>query len=153
MDCIGQNSGVGSLSLLQGIFPTQRSNPGLQHCRQILYHLSHQGIPWTLECLVYPFSRRSSQPRNQTGSPALTVDSLPAELSGKPQSKSVSRSVVSDFLHPMDCSPPGPSVRGILQARILEWVAISFSRGSSQSRNRTWISCIAGRFFTYWAMR
>ena len=41
----GQNTGVGSLSLLQGIFPTQGSNPGLPHCRQILYHLSHKGRP------------------------------------------------------------------------------------------------------------
>ena len=44
----------------------------------------------------------------------------------------------------MDCSPPGSSVHGSLQARILEWVAISFSRGSSQPRDRTWVSCIAG---------
>ena len=44
--------------------------------------------------------------------------------------------------NPVDCSPPGPSVHEILQARILEWVAISFSRGSSQSRNQTHISCI-----------
>ena len=49
---------------------------------------------------------------------------------------------------PMDCSPRGSSVLGILQARILEWVAISFSRGSSQPRDRTQVSCIAGRFFT-----
>ena len=53
----------------------------------------------------------------------------------------------------MDCSLPGSSLHGILQARILEWVAISFSRGSSWPRNRTWISCIAGRFFTDWAIR
>ena len=53
----------------------------------------------------------------------------------------------------MDCSLPGFSVHGILQERILEWVAISFSRGSSQLRNQTWISCIAGRFFTEWALR
>ena len=45
-------------------------------------------------------------------------------------------------------SPPGSSVHGILQARILKWVAISFSRGSSLPRNQTWVSCIAGRFFT-----
>ena len=50
--------------------------------------------------------------------------------------------------HPMDCSPPGSSVLGILQARILEWVAIFFSRGSSLSRERTQVSCIAGRFVT-----
>ena len=49
---------------------------------------------------------------------------------------------------PMDCSLPGSSVRGILQAKILEWVAISFSRGSSQPRDRTWVSRAAGRFFT-----
>ena len=54
---------------------------------------------------------------------------------------------------PMDCSPPASSVHGIFQARILEWIAISFSRGSSQPRNRTQVSCIAGRFFTNWAMR
>ena len=53
----------------------------------------------------------------------------------------------------MDCSPPGSSVHGILQARILEWVAISFSRGSSWPRNWTQVSCIAGRFLTYWATR
>ena len=45
------------------------------------------------------------------------------------------------------------TVHGILQARILEWVAISFSRGSSQPRNRTQVSCIVGRFFTNWAKR
>ena len=48
----------------------------------------------------------------------------------------------------MDCSMLGSSVRGILQARILKWVAIPFSGGSSQPGNGTWISCIAGRFFT-----
>ena len=53
----------------------------------------------------------------------------------------------------MDCSLPGSSGHGILQARILEWVAVPFSRGSSQSRNRTQVSCIAGGFFTNWATR
>ena len=48
----------------------------------------------------------------------------------------------------MDCSLPGSSVHGILQARILEWVAILFFRGSSQPRDRTQVSCTAGRFFT-----
>ena len=59
-----------------------------------------------------------------------------------------SHSVVSDSCDPMDCSPPGSSVQGVSQARILEWGAISFSRGSSQPRDQTWVSCIAGRFFT-----
>ena len=49
---------------------------------------------------------------------------------------------------PMDCSLPGSSVHGIFQARVLEWVAISFSRRPSQPKNRTWVSCIADRCFT-----
>ena len=53
----------------------------------------------------------------------------------------------------MDCSPPGSSVRGILQAQVLEWVGIPFSRGSSWPRNGTWVSCIVGRVFTGWATR
>ena len=53
----------------------------------------------------------------------------------------------------MDCSLPGPSVHGIFQARILEWVAISFSRGSSQPRDWTWVSLIVGRRFTVWSTR
>ena len=63
----GQNTGMGSLSLLQGIFPTQGLNPGLLHCRWILYQLSHKGSPRILERVAYPFSRGSSRPRNQTG--------------------------------------------------------------------------------------
>ena len=53
----------------------------------------------------------------------------------------------------MDYSPPGFTVHGILQARILEWVAISFSRGSSWPRDQTWVSCIIDGFFTFWAIR
>ena len=77
------STGVGNLSLLQGIFPTQGSNSGLPHCRQIFF--------------------------------------LPAQPQGSP--------------------------------RILEWVAYPFSRGSSWPRNRTGVSCIAGGFFTNWAIR
>ena len=55
--------------------------------------------------------------------------------------------------NPVDCSPPGSSVHGVLQARILEWVAISFSRGSSRPRDRTQVSHIAGRRFNLWASR
>ena len=53
----------------------------------------------------------------------------------------------------MDCSLPGSSICGIFQARVLEWVAIAFSRGSSQPRDRTWVSRIVGRCFTLWATR
>ena len=51
---------------------------------------------------------------------------------------------------PMDCSPPGSSVHGILQARILEWIFVPFSRGSSWCSDWTWISSLTGRFFTLW---
>ena len=69
---LGQNTGVGNLSLLQEIFPTQGSNPGLLHCRGILYQLSHKGSPRILEWVADPFSS------------GMQADSLPTEPSGKP---------------------------------------------------------------------
>ena len=54
---------------------------------------------------------------------------------------------------PIDGSPPCPTIPGILQARTLEWVAISFSKGSSQPRDRTWVSHFLGRRFSIWATR
>ena len=66
-DSPGKNTEVGCHFLLQGIFPTQGLNPGLPHCRQMLYCLSHQGSPKILVSVGYPFSRGSSQPRNPTG--------------------------------------------------------------------------------------
>ena len=63
----GQNTGVGILSLLQGIFPTQGLKPGLLHCRWILHQLSHKVSPKIVEWVAYPFSSRSSWPRYQTG--------------------------------------------------------------------------------------
>ena len=89
-----KNTEVGCHALLQGIFPTQRSNPGLPHCRQILYHLSHQGI--LTSRLLCPWN----SPGQNTG-----VGSH------------------------------------------------SFSRGSSQPRDWTQVSCIAGDFFIIWATR
>ena len=101
--------------------------------------------------------------------PALPADSLPTEPPEKLQlgllrrlnemvhfcsksaviirKESVSQSCPT-LCDPMDCSPPGSSAHGISQARILEWVAIPFSRGCTRPRDRTWVSCIAGRFFT-----
>ena len=76
--------GVGSRSLLQQIFPTQGSNPGLLNCRRILYQLSHQGSPRILERVVIPSPADPPNPGIEPGSPELQADSLPAELSGKP---------------------------------------------------------------------
>ena len=78
----GQNTEVGSHSILQGIFPTQGLNPGFPHCRQILYQQSHKGSPKILELVVHVFSSGSSWPGMQPGLPALQADSLAIELSG-----------------------------------------------------------------------
>ena len=97
----GQNTGVGSLSLLQGIFLTQGSNPGLPHCRWILYQLSHQESPRILDWVAYPFSTDLPNPGIKPGSPALQVDSLPTELSGsligRKQNKSLIREYYGEF--------------------------------------------------------
>ena len=140
----GQNTGVGSLSLLQGIFPTQELNPGLLHCRWILYQLSHrepQGY-WSGKPILSPADLPN--PGIKLGSPALQADSLPTELLGKPKVK------VAQSCLPV-CDPMGCTVHGILQARILEWVAFPFSRRSCQSRDWIQIFCTAGRFFASWA--
>ena len=109
----GQNTGVGSLSLLQGILPTQGWNPGLLHCRWILYHLTHQGspadqkwkslshvqlfaTPWTIQSMElsrpeyqsgypFPFPGVLPNPGIKPRSPTLQADSLPAELQRKPK--------------------------------------------------------------------
>ena len=76
---------MGSLSLLQGIVPTQGSNPGLPNCRQILYHLNHLGSNKILEWIAYPSPGDLPDPGIKLESPALQADSLPAELLGKPE--------------------------------------------------------------------
>ena len=113
IDSLGKNTGVSCHSLLQGIFPTWGLNPGLLHCRQILYHQSHQGSPRILEWVAYPFSRGTSQP----GSPALQADSLPPELPRKAYPVAAAAALLQScptLCDPMDSSPPGSSVHGIL---------------------------------------
>ena len=101
-------------------------------------------LPW-IGCPWWGWKRRVKKlPWNST----LKTKIMASSPSVK--SESVSCSVTSDSL---DCGSPGSSVHGILQARILEWVAILFSRESFQPRDRTWVSCIASRFFTVWAAR
>ena len=83
-DSPGQNTGVGSLYLLQGFFPTHGSNPGLPHCRWILYQLSHKESPRILEWIAYPFSSGSSLPGNWTGVFCIAEGFFTIEPSGKP---------------------------------------------------------------------
>ena len=80
----GKDNRVGCHSLLQGIFPTQGSNPSLLHCRRILHQLSHKGNSRILEWVAYPFSKGLPDPGIKPGFPALQADSIPTELSGKP---------------------------------------------------------------------
>ena len=81
-DSLGKNTRVGCHALLQGIFLTKGSNPDLLHCRQIIYYLSHQGIPRVLEWVAIPSPGELPDPGIEPGSPALQLDSLPAELPG-----------------------------------------------------------------------
>ena len=98
----GQNTRVGSLSLLQGIFPTQGSNPGLPHCR-LLYQLSHKRSPRIVEWIAYPFSSRSSHPRN-----LLHCRQILYQLSY--QFSSVQSLSDVQLCDPMDRSTPGLSI-------------------------------------------
>ena len=84
--------------------------------------------------------------------PDLGMEALKFPKYDSDGSESVGRSVMHVQLFATSwtiCSLPGSSVHGILQARILEWVVIPFSRGPSPPRDQTWVSCIAGRFFLY----
>ena len=82
-DSPSKNTGVSFHALLQGIFPTQRLNSGLPHCKQILHHLSHQGSPGILEWVAYPSPEALPDPGIKPGSPALQADSLLLEPPGK----------------------------------------------------------------------
>ena len=75
---------MGSCSLLQGIFPTQGSNPGLLNCKRILYHLNHKGSPRKVGWFTSTFSRDLSHPAIEQRSPALQAECLSSELPGKP---------------------------------------------------------------------
>ena len=89
-----------------------------------------------------------SEGERQTEEGLLPWVSLASRYGRRKKVKSLSCVQLCD---PVDCSPPGSSVHGILQARILEWVAISFSRGSFQPRDRSQVSHTAGRLFTIWS--
>jgi len=90
---------VGCHALLQEIFLTQGLNPGLLHCRQILYHLSHQGSPRIQEGIAYRFSMGSSDPEIEQWSSALQKDSSPAELTVKPRYMNM-YSLITLFYYP-----------------------------------------------------
>ena len=129
----GQNTGVGSLPFLQGIFPTQGSNPGLPHCRQIFYQLTQKGSPRILGWVAYPFSSRFSQLRNWTKVSCIAgrffTNWAIREAHSWHAAATADKSLQSclTLCDSIDGSLPGSPVPGILQARTLEWVAIAFS--------------------------
>ena len=111
-----------------------------------------------LKWVAISFSRRSSQLRDLTWVSSIAGRFLSTELPGKSlcsffNSWNLTCEVAQSYptlCDPMDCSLPGSSIHGIFQARILEWVAISFSRRSFQPRDWTHVSRIVGRRFTIW---
>ena len=94
------------LLLLQGIFPTQGSNPGIPHCKWILYKLSHKGSPRILEWVAYPFSSGSSRPRNWTGVFCIAGRFFTSWATREAQFSSVAQSCPT-LCDPMNCSTPG----------------------------------------------
>ena len=131
----GKSTGVGCHFLLQVIFPTEGSNPGLPHCRQTIYCLSHQGSPVNLTILDSPYKRNY----------ALHLYHRPFEncLVLLPAAKSLQS--CPTLCDPIDGSPPGSPVPGILRARTLEWAAISLSNAwkwkvKVKSLSRVWPS-------------
>ena len=105
-DSPGKNPGVGCHFLLQGIFPTQESNPGLPNCWQTLYCLSHKGAT------VHGVAKKSDMTEHTYTAAAAAAKSLQS---------------CPTLCDPMDCSLPGSSVHGSFQARVLEWGATAFS--------------------------
>ena len=135
----GQNTGVGSLSLLQEFFPMQGSNPGLPHCRRILYQLSHREAQeyWSGYPIPSPVDLPTQELNwgllhcRQCGVSSLSNSSLfqLIFLMIYAAAAAAAKSLQScpTLCDPIDSSPPGSPVPGILQARTLEWAAISFS--------------------------
>ena len=125
----------------------QRMMPGNQESPRI-WLLSYKPLqPWTSPCVSLDLSQLTCELcRQLLPAPAepVALDLTPSLQRKEKVSVTQSCPTLCD---PVDCCQPGSSVRGIFQARILEWVAISFFRGSSQPRDRTWVSCMAGRFF------
>ena len=153
-DSPGRNTGVGCHGLLQGIFPIQGSNPGLLHWGLMLYHLSHQGSPRILEWVAYPFSRGSSQPRNRTEVSCTAGEFFTNwAIREAPHLQDVwcplSLSHVQLFGTPWTGAHQAPLSMRILQAGILEWIAMPSSRGSPQPSDWNQVSRVASRYFSH----
>ena len=119
----------------------QNSFPGESSRQTFSYQLSHSSSQVGPSCTIYYRKTPFWVPSQEGSSPCES------------ESESLVAQSCPTLCDPMDCSLPGSSVHGIFQARVLERVAISFSRGSSWPRGQTWISHNVGRHFTVWATR
>ena len=144
----GQNTGVGSLSLLQGIFSTQGQT-------QVSCIAGGFFTSWAI---------REAQAQGETPlffsnivvSGLGVCLNMPERFPGCKMNKRMcapSLNHVQLFCYPMDCSPPDLPVHGISQARVLKWVAIYFSNGSSQPRDWTCVSCFGRQILYHWTTR
>ena len=129
-----------------------KSRPTLLHEKSLLQEMtSYLTVSWNSWCIVLK-QHRNPVLRTQNSQNDYFWPKSP-HVKGLNKTESEVAQLCPTLCYPMDCSLPGSSIHGIFQARILEWVAISFSR-SSQPRDWTWISCIVGsRSFTIWATR
>ena len=125
--------------------PTPLSLPGKSHGQRSQVGYS----PWHLKSWTRPSNKTATMNFGRNTKTTAWISSHKGQL------LSLSCVLVVQsrptLCHPMDCSPPGPSVHVILQARILEWVANASSRRSFQPRDQTHVSHIAGKIFTVWA--
>ena len=143
---------MGCHFLLQGIFLTQGLNLGLLHGRQIIYcsqGRDFQMTPYSLRYVtnMFPLKVTLNTENNPQGLESFFFSSsFFFKLSRCLLICSVAKLCLT-LCDPMDCSLPGSTDHRIFQAKVLKWAAISFSRGSSRPRDRTWASCTTGRFF------
>ena len=127
-------------------------DPGVdREAQTISYQLQWGWIPAVLSDPVHVVSGVSAHAETLHHRRPVLTQELWEDL--PPGSEGLGIQLCLTLCNTMNCSPPASSIHGILQARILERVAIPFSRGSSWSRDQTQVSCIAGRFFTIWATR
>ena len=125
------------------------NNKNIDHLKDLLRRI--QRLP--LNAVEYDELELYAEACKHEASACMPVSFLSYYSMWYERNETVSHSVMSNSLWPHGCSLPGSSIHGISQARILDWVTISSSTGSSRLRNRTQVSCIAGRFFTGWATR
>ena len=136
----GKNTGVVSNSLLQGIFPTQGSNPGLPHCRQILYvWATREGSPIHLVAATGNTQKGGKHRLLELGALGHKVGIMAVAVAAAAAKSLQSCLTLCD---PIDGSPPGSPVPGILQARTLEWVAIAFSNAWKGKVKVKSLSCV-----------